>query len=288
MNSRFKKNPITVDNRLKAMSKYVYFHSITYFKKNVIHNGIGGIKFTIQKGDSGLVGNIYYGVYELNESMFTAHFLRENDYFLDIGANLGHYSLIASGLTKANAIAIEPIPSTFNKLLVQIKNNKLENKIETLNIGLSNVKSKLYFTSDNEDMNHIVDKNYPNAIEINVDSLDAITLNKSISLLKIDVEGYEKFVFEGGSETLKNTSLKALIVELNNSGARYNVTDDELFEILLNYGFLPYQYQPLTREIIPLESYNKNQFNTIFIRDLEFVKKRILESKKYKIWNKEV
>ena len=143
--------------------------------------------------------------------------------------------------------------------------NKLESLVESHNIGLSNEKDKLYFSNDNEDMNRIVDGNYPNSIMVPVDTLDSIAENREIKLLKIDVEGYEKFVFEGGKETLKNENLKALIVELNNSGRRYNVTDEEIYKTLLSYNFLPYEYVPLKKELLPLESYNKKQFNTISV-----------------------
>ena len=288
MNSRFKKNPITTDNQVKAMFKYISFNIVCRIKKEINHIGIGGLKFKIQKGDSGLVGNIYFGVYEFYESMFTIHLLRENDIFLDIGANLGHYSLLASGLAGANSITIEPIPSTYKKLRKQIEINNLGSKINSLNIGLADKKSEMHFSNDNEDMNRIVSADYPNAIKIPVDTLDAICDKKQVKLIKIDVEGYEKFVFEGGKNTLSSPDLKALIVELNDSGQRYNITDDELYNMLLKYDFFPYEYNPLTRKLIRLDSYNKTQFNTIFIKDINFVMERISSSKKYKIWNKEV
>lgn len=288
MNNRFKKNPITKDRRLKALSKYIGFNILIRLKNEITHTGIGGLKFHITRGDAGLVGNIYFGVYEVNESMFTVHFLRNEDVFLDIGANLGHYSLLASGLTGAKSIAVEPIPSTVKKMQKQIHLNKLNDKIEVLNIGLSDEVSELYFSSDDCDMNCIVNSDYSNAIKVPVSTIDTICKNKTISLIKMDVEGYEKYVLKGAKETLKDTNLKAIIVELNNSGNRYGINDQEIYAEILSYGFLPYEYKPLSREIVRLESYNKKQFNTIFIKDLAFVKSRIQSSKKYKIWDMEV
>ena len=288
MSGRFKKNPITKDRQLKAMRKYIVFNIVCRIKNEIIYKGIGGLKFIISKGNSGLVGNIYYGIYEVNESMFAVHFLREEDTFLDIGANLGHYSLVASGLTGAKSIAIEPIPATMKKLQKQIDINQLNDRIIPMNIGLSDVISNLYFSSDNDDMNHIVNSDYPNAIQIPVYTIDSVCENEAVSLLKMDVEGYEKYVLEGGHVTLNNQNLKAMIVELNNSGTKYGVNDQEIYETIASYGFLPYEYKPVERKLIALESYNKKQFNTIFIRDLAFVKNRINESKKYKIWHLEV
>ena len=288
MSGRFKRNPITKDRPIKAMLKYIFFNILCRLKKEVNHTGIGGLKFKISKGDAGLVGNVYFGVYEINESMFAVHFLRKNDTFLDVGANLGHYSLLASGLSQANSITVEPIPSTFAKLMEQIKINDLSTTITALNIGLSDSVSELYFSNDDSDMNCIVTSEYPNAIIVPVSTIDTICKNETVSLMKIDVEGYEKHVINGARETLSNLSLKALIVELNTSGVKYGITDEEVYNQLLSYGFLPYEYKPLTREILPLESYNKKQFNTIFIRDLEYVTQRIIASKKYSVWGKEI
>ncbi|WP_395043416.1 FkbM family methyltransferase [Flavobacterium sp.] len=288
MFNRFKKNPITKDNITKAMFKYIYYNILLRVKNEIIYEGIEKLKFIISKGDSGLIGNVYFGIYEVNESMFTVHFLRSEDTFLDIGANLGHYSLIASGISKARSIAIEPIPSTFVKLEKQININNLNQLVFPFNIGLSNEVSNLFFSSDNQDMNHIVNSNYPNAIQIPVSTIDLISLNETIALIKMDVEGYEKFVLNGASKTLQNTNLKAIIIELNNSGKKYGILDEEVYQLIVNYGFLPYKYNPVEKELIQLESYNTTQFNTIFIRDLPFVKNRISSSKKIKIWNKEV
>ena len=288
MSERFRKNPITKNRQAKAMRKYIVFNVLCRLKTNIICNGIEGMKFVISKGDSGLVGNVYFGVYEVNESMFMLHFLRDHDTFLDIGANIGHYSILASGLTNAKSISVEPIPSTIKKFQKQIDINNLNDKITPMNIGLSDKISNLYFSSDNKDMNHIVNSEYPNAIKIPVSTMDNICQNKNISIIKIDVEGYEKFVLQGGEKTLNNPNLKTIIVELNNSGSRYGINDLEVYNKLLTFGFLPYEYLPLTREILQLESYNKKQFNTIFIRDLEYVKNRIRESKKYKVWDLEI
>lgn len=289
ISSRVRSNPISKDNLIKSFYNYLYFNLVCRIKEEIIYKGINNIKFSIKKGDAGLVGNIYFGLYEFEDSMFVIHFLRKNDFFLDIGSNLGHFSLIASGVANANSIAIEPIPTTYERLLKQIKINKFEDKIEALNIGLADVTSTLYFSTDKGTMNGIVDINYPNAIKVAVTTLDALNgANKNISLIKMDVEGYENYVLQGGIETLSNRNLKAIIVELNNSGAKYNISDNEVYSRLLGFNFKPYKYDPLKRALIKLDSYNKEDFNTIFIRDFEYVKERIDTSEYYKIWNKKI
>jgi len=104
--------------------------------------------------------------------------------------------------------------------------------------------------------------------------------------MKIDVEGYEKFVLEGSQTTLKNENLKAIIIEINFSNKFYGVENEEVAEILIKNNFRPFRYNPLNRQLTELKTYDKEQFNTIFIRDLKFVESRIKESKKIRVWNK--
>jgi FkbM family methyltransferase len=288
VSNRINSNPISKDNFIKSFLFYLYFNSISFFiQKKFIVKGVNNILFIIKKGDAGLVGNYYYGLYEFEDSMFTIHFLRENDCFLDVGSNLGHFSLIASGVSKAKTIAIEPVPCTYSRMLEQIKINKLENKIEALNIGLADVNSFLFFSTDIGTMNKIVDTNYPNKVKVNVTTLDILCKDiDNLSLIKIDVEGYEDYVINGGVNTFSNKKLKAIIIELNNSGKAYKIKDIDVYQKLLAFDFIPYKYNPLNRELLKLDTYNRQNFNTIFIRDIDFVKKRIISSKYYKIWNK--
>ena len=77
---------------------------------------------------------------------------------------------------------------------------------------------------------------------VTVSTLDQITQNKkNISLLKIDVDGYEKFILEGGINTLKNINLKVIIIELNGSNEYYNYPEKDIINFLNNFHFKPYK-----------------------------------------------
>ncbi|WP_161791963.1 FkbM family methyltransferase [Psychroserpens jangbogonensis] len=281
----FAKHPVTKNHRNKALFRYVVFNFKNRITKNITYKWVGGLKFYASKGDGGIVGNIYFGLYEFYESIFLIHFLREEDTFLDVGANIGHYALLASGVSKCNTIAIEPVPSTFKRLNDQIELNKLSNKIETLNIGVADKSDYLFFSTDKTTMNKVVDETYKEAVKVQVKAIDSLDGSETFNLMKIDVEGFEKFVLNGSSSTLKSDSLKAIIIEINFSNQFYGVENVEILDILLSYNFHPYRYDPIHRELIKLESYNKEQFNTIFIKNYDFVMNRINDSKKIKVWN---
>ena len=111
---------------------------------------------------------------------------------------------------------------------------------------------------------------------IQVTTLDKLlVLEKNISLIKIDVEGYEKQVLLGCKETLKNPNLNVIIIELNDSNKQYDYTENETISILKENGFSPYKYIYPDNILVPLEKKNFDSYNTIFIRNINFVKDRI-------------
>ena len=280
---QFEKHPLTRENISYSILLYFWFNIYGHFKSQIAFTWINGLKLLIRKGDAGLVANIYFGLCEFQESAFLLHFLRKEDVFVDIGANLGHYSLLASGIADCNSIAVEPVPAVFEQLQKQIILNDLKQKVTTLNIGISDQPGALYFSTDRGTMNRVVSEKYPASVQVPVKTLDQTLAGKNINLMKIDVEGFEEKVLRGGNDTLRNLSLKAVILELNSNNNYYGATNAMVLNYMTEKGFRPYEYIPFHRKLLPLPSYNKSQFNTIFVRDLDFVRSRIISGKKINI-----
>lgn len=132
--------------------------------------------------------------------------------FMDIGANSGIYSLILSNkFSNLNIYAIEPVQKTYQKLLRNIKSNKLENKILSYNCGLSNkdeilkMKTNIKFGYNQSAGYHVSKNGTENAKFIMGDKL--IKYKNMNILIKIDTEGHEKFVLEGMSNLIKNNKI---------------------------------------------------------------------------------
>jgi FkbM family methyltransferase len=225
---------------------------------------------------------LYCGLVEFEDMGFLLHFLRMDDWFIDIGANVGAYSILAAAEIKANVIAIEPIPSTFKFLEENILINGCINNTVLFNLGIGSKLGQINFTQTLDTVNHVADQDDKDAILVNVKPLDTLLENYPIPILmKIDVEGYESEVLKGSNNTLSNPKLKALIIELNGSGSRYGIDEKLVHEHLLNFGFKPYQYNPYYKTLLLLNNYGVN--NTIYIRDLEYVKQRIETARRIKV-----
>jgi FkbM family methyltransferase len=247
----------------------------------IVYEWINGSKFLVKTGETGLTGNIYTGLHEFPDMGFLLHVLRAEDLFIDIGANVGSYTILACSAVGAKGIAFEPVPGTFNRLVENMRLNHLDERVKCINKGVGSQQGTINFTSDSDTTNHAVasGEQCDSIVTIEVTSLDAQLQGYSPSLLKIDVEGYETPVLEGAQETLKKQTLHSVIIELNGSGSRYGYDESRILELMLGYGFKTYSYNPLDRKLVNLEGKNLNS-DTLFIRDKSFVEDRLRASPK--------
>ena len=233
------------------------------------------------KGMESATANYYCGLQEYEEMSFVIHFLEENDLFIDVGANIGAYSILANSCCKnIKTIAFEPIPSTFEFLIKNIRFNNLN--IDAKNIGLSDKKGSLCFTTNLSSCNHVLSKGEKNSsnIDVKVDRLDNILTSQIPQLIKIDVEGYEFKVISGMGKILDNPKLLAIILELNNNGINYGMETHETHKYLLDKGFSSYFYEPSSKRLITLnKKFNLNSDN-IYIKNLNEVINRLSKEKK--------
>lgn len=263
----FQKHPLTKSNPLAALSRYIKFNCIqTLFPKPRVYEWIYNLKFYAQKGDAGIVANIYYQLFDYEDSMFLIHHLNEKDLFIDIGANVGHFSLLAAGVCNANVIAFEPIPVTFVKFRKNIVLNGLTQKIKTFNIGIAEENAVLNFSKSKDVMNGVVLNDEKDVISVEVKKLDDALTGENPTFLKVDVEGYEYFVLKGASQILKNKNLKYIIIELNASSLKFGHTSEEICQFLVELDFIPVSYNVDNRKIITQQTFNTERFNTIFVR----------------------
>jgi FkbM family methyltransferase len=170
--------------------------------------------------DKGVEHSLYYtGTYEKGCLHIIKALLKNGDTFIDIGANIGLMSIYASTIVgdSGKVIAFEPNPQTYNILLENIAINKLTN-IETHAVAIGD-KKETSIIYDNWESNRgsaslIKPTQSGNSYEIAVCKLtDCIDIKQNITLIKIDVEGYELNVLQGAHEILCAENAPMLIVE---------------------------------------------------------------------------
>jgi FkbM family methyltransferase len=255
----------------------------------VVYDWVNGSKFLVKTGETGLTGNIYTGLHEFPDMGFLLHFLRAEDLFVDIGANVGSYTILACSAVGARGVAFEPVPSTYKRLVENMRLNHLDEKVRCINKGVDATSGTIAFTSGGDTTNHALasDEQCDNKITVEVTSLDTALCGEVPSLIKIDVEGFETPVLEGAHETLKNQTLNAVIMELNGSGARYGFDESQILNLMFSHGFKTYSYDPFCRALINLEGKNFDSGNTLFIRDTSFVEDRLRVAPKVTVFDRQ-
>jgi FkbM family methyltransferase len=241
-------------------------------------------KIVAKQGLTGATGNFYCGLHEFVDMAFLLHFLRKDDVFLDIGANIGSYSILASSEVGTEVYTFEPIPETFEILKRNIQVNKIEGNSHLFNNGVGSQKGVLHFTNSLDTVNHVSktkDSSSKDLVEVDVLTIDDTVNITKPCLIKIDVEGFETEVLNGMTETLKNENVKAIIIELNGSGNRYGYDENLIHEKLLSLNFKLVTYDPFSRKIT---NQNRSDLdNKIYVKNIEFVEKRLNEAPKVNI-----
>lgn len=242
----------------------------------------------MKRGQRVATGNYYNGLFEFEEMAFVLHYLKEGDSFIDVGANIGSFTILAANEVGVDTVAIEPIPSTYRNLLENIRINGVESAVRALNIGLGSQEGTLKFTNDHSAINHVVRADTPGAIDVQVKKFDSVIDIVKHSLVKIDVEGFEIEVLKGMTVALSNPNLQTILIETNNSGKRYGVGNEDIHSFLVDRGFQPFLYDPWHRALIAFDptvhSSNKNTVYTKNKGDCEF---RVKAARKFTIHGEE-
>ena len=237
---------------------------------------VNGIKIVVKKGMTGITGSIYVGLHEFEDMGFVLHYVDKNSYFLDVGANVGCYSLLAAS-KGADVFSFEPDKTSISALNL----NKFVNGFDNITVINKAVGSKIgtvKFSEKLDTVNHVLQDLDSNGTIVPMVSIDSIELDDRPIVMKIDVEGYEEHVLDGAMNYLEN-SVSVVIVETNNSNLSYGSTNSDIFKKLRKLGFEGFTYNPFTRILCNVGPDRIG--NTIFIKDPTAVTKQLLDADKF-------
>lgn len=277
-------HPLNVDHKLKSLGRFVAWQvGSRLLSSPVAVDFVGKSRLLVKPGMTGATGNIYTGLHEFEDMAFVLHFLRPDDLFVDVGANVGAYTVLAGAAVGAKCLSIEPIPDTFIHLMDNINLNGIWNNVEALNIGAGRENGMLEFTTSLDCTNHVVTANDKgtDTLKIKVRKLDDIVESDLPVVMKIDVEGFETEVVAGADNVLSEKSLLAVIMELNGSGKRYGYDELTLHKTMFEHGFYPFRYAPFERKLLQLGNSKNERGNTLYLRNVEKAIARVKSAPKF-------
>ncbi|WP_323024600.1 FkbM family methyltransferase [Castellaniella sp.] len=215
-----------------------------------------------------------FGGYEKRETDFMKSVFDDQGVFLDIGANRGWYSLVLSQAFPNSVIrAFEPIPSTFDALEKNISLNNFKN-IKPFCVGMSNQPGEVEFlfakdvagatsmkltgqSRGHADLERII---------CTTTTLDTFCADQQLtpSLIKIDVEGAELLVVQGGGNVLSHTPV--LLIELLRKWSKeFGYHPNDVFEILAQYGYEAWVFSEDNEKLEPCPMVTEETIQTNFV-----------------------
>jgi FkbM family methyltransferase len=233
----------------------IFLKKILFFlqrKKNFELANVNSYKMLLDLSEP-IQWQMYRGTYEPVQTNWFNSLIKPDDLVIDIGASFGYFTSLASKLN-AKVIAFEPSLRACSTIYRTIQFNKIKN-IELYQYAIGESKGLIeiqippnYFESHSPS---IIKTPWQNddwkSTLVPIISLDEFCKslisieskeNKKISLIKIDVEGFEPQVIRGLSALAKNNLIKNIICEFNSGWLERNGSShQELFELILSYGF---------------------------------------------------
>jgi FkbM family methyltransferase len=211
---------------------------------------------------------LYYGLADPMEMHFLLDFLRTGETFVDVGANVGVYSLLACSVPGVSVLALEPSTAAFDRIRENVALNYLEDRVTLKRVALGRSDGNAKLTLGFDAMNSLVEDESEHAVEpVAVTTLDGVVEGIGmVALVKIDVEGWETEVLEGAVQCLTHQR-PALIVEVNDA--------DGLDRIRRRFGYECVVYDPAKRSLEISAISRAKGSNAILVPDLTSARERL-------------
>jgi FkbM family methyltransferase len=261
--------PLRITDRLRF-----HWHRLGYYRRELRWACVAGqprsFVVTIQPGlrmrlytDSELCRLIYCRDFEATERTFLSDFLRPGDVFVDVGANIGLFTLIAAicvGPT-GHVLAFEPTTVTFERLVDNVRLNDFQN-VTTVKLALSDVNGQLDLVRSTDGFDAWNSFARPTMGKIfSKQCVDTAAWDQyagqhdlagAVAMMKIDVEGWESRVLAGGKEMFARMDAPVLQVEFTDEAARAAGSScGDLYKTLERLGYRMFVYDSGMRALVP-------------------------------------
>ena len=234
---------------ISFLRRFLYWDRLNFASHEYSVRTRAGVSMAGESRDF-VQGCIYYfGIWEPNLTAFVTRRLNDQTgrTFVDVGANVGYYSLLAAKLMpRGNVVAIEAFPSIYARLQQNVELNRFTN-IRTVPFAAMESESEVemfYAGSENEGSTTVVPGKY-SATPIRVKGMPLSELLteaeiRSTRLVKIDVEGAEDAVIQGMRAVLPMFEPDAeLVIEIK-PAAIGDANTRSMFDLFDAAGYMPY------------------------------------------------
>jgi len=190
-------------------------------KERYLRREINNNLFSLDLRDRGISKDLILDrIREVKTTEIMKRIVKKGDIILDIGANIGYYTILEADLVgaKGRVYAVEPVPKNIGLLKKNIELNNCQNiKVFPIGAGAKEGRVKIYLSescnlsSMNKNTKGIIDE-----IRVPIITLDKFLINKPFpNLIRMDIEGYEYQVLKGMAKILKRGEPLKLLIEFH-------------------------------------------------------------------------
>lgn len=235
--------------------------------------------------DDRLSREIFVNDFEAKERAFVRSYLRPGDVFVDVGANIGLFTLLGAAVVGPNGkvFALEPTTETYQRLVHNVCSNQLNN-VACVQAALSDREEERMLTISIEGYSGRNSLGRPTAgsrfaqEKIQCYRWDTFVtqhdLMGRVNLMKIDIEGWEFTMLQGAQATLRRGDAPDLLVEFGEGNAQAaGTTCAALYALLVGFGYQLYRIDAPQKRLSPVPKEYKND-NLLATKTIEQVCKR--------------
>ncbi len=212
------------------------------------------------------------GLTEHDDAIFTLDLLRPGDLYVDVGANIGFYAVLA-GRRGARVEAFEPSPQAGLACERSVALNGLEGSVTIHRTACGATTGLARFTTGLDIANHVVAGDEP-GIDVQMSTLDRelAGLEAPLSMFKVDAEGHDLDVLRGALEAVERLR-PVVMVEIWTGGGAPR-------DLLEPFGYRTYSYDPGSRALVEIPPGRRQGGNALLVSDsnLELVRERVRDA----------
>lgn len=227
-------------------------------KTEVTRVSYEGCTFDVPTRDRTILPSLLNNSYEKRTIALLGQVLEPGMTFVDVGANIGLYTVIASRLLQGvgHVYSFEPEPTNYSFLEQNVRLNDVPNAhLEKLALGNRNATASLKIDKGSIGTHSLLDrgKSVEREIAVDVVRLDDYfrRLTETIDVLKVDVEGFEPLVLEGAGDALAGAT--AVFFEFNRDDVTATYGIEKLLQLLQPFPYV-YGINERTQTVRPFSS----------------------------------
>src|SRR3990167_1833594 len=251
----FVKWPKIIWRRLKEKIKNSRLRMLLFHNQPVILEDIYGIKSILYPWDTTPLEKLISRKIYREEIAAIKKLVRAGDIIFDVGANVGFISCFLAKIIGKNGkvYGFEPVAETFHELKENLAINRLENVL-VYRLAIFNEKQSIMmnlFEQKYSSWNSLGKPKFKELSPTRQEEVPTETLDnfcqdneiERINFLKIDAEGFDKYVLLGAEELLRGKKIEYLSFEISEIPLKGSgVKAKEIFDVLKSCGYQSYKF----------------------------------------------